>query len=70
MYARTVRLIEPSSAHLSMLWAGDVGYTDALGGPAQRLPLTLVIDVNGVVMARHLGRLAPDVWDAVAELLP
>lgn len=70
LYARTVRLIEPSSAHLSMLWAGDVGYTDTLGGPAQRLPLTLVIDVNGVVTARHQGRLAPDVWDAVADLMP
>jgi cytochrome oxidase Cu insertion factor (SCO1/SenC/PrrC family) len=37
---------------------------------AQRLPLTLLVDAKGKVIARYEGRLAPEVWDGVAELLP
>jgi cytochrome oxidase Cu insertion factor (SCO1/SenC/PrrC family) len=36
---------------------------------AQRLPLTLLVDATGKVIARYEGRLAPEVWDGVAELL-
>ena len=35
-----------------------------------RLPLTLLVDNRGQVVARFEGRLAPEVWDGVAELLP
>jgi peroxiredoxin len=44
------------------LWAGK--------GAAQKLPLTLVLDTQGRVVARHEGRIAPEAWDEVAELLP
>lgn len=37
---------------------------------AAKLPLTLVLDVNGKVFARHEGRIAPEAWDSVAEILP
>lgn len=37
---------------------------------AQRLPLTLLVNAKGKVIARYEGRLAPEVWDGVAELLP
>jgi cytochrome oxidase Cu insertion factor (SCO1/SenC/PrrC family) len=36
----------------------------------QRLPLTLLVDTQGKIMQRFEGRLAPEVWDGVAELLP
>ncbi|TAF80694.1 MAG: TlpA family protein disulfide reductase [Curvibacter sp.] len=35
-----------------------------------RLPLTLLIDSKGKVLKRFEGRLAPEVWDGVADLLP
>jgi len=35
-----------------------------------RLPLTLLIDSKGKVLKRFEGRLAPEVWDSVADLLP
>lgn len=44
------------------LWAGKAA--------AQKLPLTLVLDTQGRVVARHEGRIAPEAWDEVAELLP
>jgi peroxiredoxin len=38
--------------------------------PTQKLPLTLVVDTQGRVVARHEGRIAPEAWDAVAEIIP
>lgn len=35
-----------------------------------KLPLTLLIDAQGKVVARYEGRLAPEVWDGVADLMP
>lgn len=35
-----------------------------------KLPLTLLVDDKGKVISRIEGRLAPEVWDGVADLLP
>jgi thiol-disulfide isomerase/thioredoxin len=35
-----------------------------------KLPLTLLVNVHGKVVARYEGRLAPEAWDGVADLLP
>ena len=35
-----------------------------------KLPLTLLIDANGKVASRYEGRMAPEAWDGVADLLP
>ena len=50
------------SARPTALWAGKT--------VTQKLPLTLVLDIQGRVVARHEGRIAPEAWDEVAELLP
>jgi len=34
------------------------------------LPLTSLLDSKGKVLKRFEGRLAPEVWDSVADLLP
>jgi cytochrome oxidase Cu insertion factor (SCO1/SenC/PrrC family) len=38
--------------------------------PPSKLPLILLVDTQGQVVARYEGRLAPEVWDAVADLIP
>ena len=35
-----------------------------------KLPLTLLVNAQGNVVARYEGRLAPEAWDGVADLLP
>lgn len=35
-----------------------------------KLPVTLLVNPKGKVVARYEGRLAPEVWDGVADLLP
>jgi hypothetical protein len=41
---------------------------DALPMPT-KLPLTLLVDFSGNVVARYEGRVAPEVWDGVADFL-
>jgi thiol-disulfide isomerase/thioredoxin len=53
---------QTQSARPVVLWSpGQVG---------AKLPLTLVLDTNGKVFARHEGRIASEAWDDVAEILP
>ena len=52
------------------LWAGAPGFRHSLADKPARLPLTLVIDTDGRVRQRYEGRVAPEAWDLVAELLP
>ncbi len=47
---------------LTSVWASKAA--------APKLPLTLVLDTQGRVVARHEGRIALEAWDAVAEMLP
>ena len=37
---------------------------------SMHLPLTVVLDAKGRVVKRIEGRIAPEAWDAVADLLP
>lgn len=69
-YARVVRQIEPAAPRFPMLWIGDPGYGDTLASRPTRLPLTIVLDTQGGVAARHEGRVAPEAWDDIAALLP
>ncbi len=53
------------------LWRAAKDTRDALlkARPA-KLPLTLVLNAQGEVVQRYEGRVPPEAWDAVAELLP
>lgn len=69
-YVQAVRQVEPKSVRFINLWAGDPQFRDNLDDRPKKLPLTLVLDTQGKVRARHEGRIAPEAWDDVAELLP
>jgi len=51
------------------LWHGDTRLpADWL--QAAKLPVLLLFDVDGQLVKRHEGRVPPEAWDDVAELLP
>ncbi len=51
--------------------AGSISLRLDSGQPVPaKLPLTLLVDTQGKVVARYEGRLAPEVWDGVADLMP
>lgn len=69
VYMQTLKQIEKNGPPMPALWAGDLSYGAPLAAPAA-VPLTLVIDARGEIVARHAGRIAPEAWDDVAGLLP
>lgn len=68
-YLQTLRQIEKGGPQATALWSGDLKYGAGLSAPAS-VPLTLVVDAQGKVASRHQGRIAPEVWDDVAGLMP
>lgn len=69
-YERLVAGTQARAANIVRLWAGDPGYSDSLSERPRRLPMTVVIDRQGMVVSRIEGRIAPEAWDSVADLLP
>lgn len=62
--ARTV----PIRQRFVQLWAGDSSYRDNLGKHAQ-LPAAYLIDKSGKIVERYVGRIPPEAWDRIADLL-
>ncbi len=68
-YDRLRRDLSATPGPLISAWLGDVNLPPAWKTTG-RLPVTLVIDRQGRVAARHEGRVPAEVWDQVADLLP
>lgn len=69
-YDQAWRATQKSGIDPPILWSGEPGYTDPLKSRPRHLPLTLVLDAQGIERARFEGRIPPEAWDAVADLLP
>jgi peroxiredoxin len=67
-YEKIIARTVPAGQRFVQLWAGEPGYKDNFGKPAQ-LPASFVIDKSGKVVERFLGRIPPEAWDKIAELL-
>ncbi len=63
------RLAAQGAGSIYSLWHGDVEMPASWRGSA-RLPLTLVLDRAGQVVGGFEGRIPPQAWDQVADLLP
>lgn len=68
-YDRLRLALTGPAAQTFSLWQGQARLPAEWRAPP-RLPLTLVIDREGRLAARHEGRVPPEVWNAVADLLP
>lgn len=67
-YEAIISRTVPLKQRFVQLWAGEPGYRDSFGKPAQ-LPASFLVDKNGKVVERYLGRIPPEAWDRIAELL-
>jgi thiol-disulfide isomerase/thioredoxin len=62
----------PTKQRFTQLWAGDPSFKDNLGTaqlPRNQLPVTYLIDKTGKLVERSNGRIPPELWDIIAELL-
>jgi thiol-disulfide isomerase/thioredoxin len=69
-YDKAVATTVPAQAQLPVLWAGEAGYRDSLGFRPRRLPLSVLVDAQGRVAATYEGRIPPEAWDVIADLIP
>jgi thiol-disulfide isomerase/thioredoxin len=67
-YESIISRTVPTRQRFVQLWAGDSSYRDNLGPHAQ-LPAGYLIDKSGKIVERYLGRIPPEAWDRIADLL-
>lgn len=67
-YEKIISRTVPLEQRFVQLWAGEPGYQDNLGKPAQ-LPTAFLIDKSGKIVERYQGRIPAEAWDRIAELL-
>jgi thiol-disulfide isomerase/thioredoxin len=71
-YERIVASTVPASQRFTQLWTGAANYRDSLGGAAlasTSLPTAYLLDKTGRVVERYSGRIPPEAWDRIADLL-
>lgn len=68
-YEKLLERIVPTTERFPSLWRSEPGHSDGFGAVGQ-LPATFVIDREGRVVERFNGRIPPEAWDRVAELVP
>jgi hypothetical protein len=62
-------VVRPGELSVYSFWQGQV-QLPAAWRSADRMPHTLIIDGRGTIVARHQGRVPPEAWNQVADLLP
>ena len=67
-YEQIISRTVPLRQRFVQLWAGDGGYRDSLGRPAQ-LPASFLVDKSGRIVQRWQGRIPAEAWDQIADLL-
>jgi cytochrome c biogenesis protein CcmG/thiol:disulfide interchange protein DsbE len=68
-YDRARRTVTRGEPMVFSFWHGSTQLPAAWRGQG-RLPRTLVIDREGLINTSHEGRVPPEVWNQVADLLP
>ncbi|MDI1236715.1 MAG: TlpA disulfide reductase family protein [Polaromonas sp.] len=67
-YENIISRTVPTRQRFVQLWAGDSSYRDNLGQHAQ-LPAGYLVDKSGKIVERYVGRIPPEAWDRIADLL-
>lgn len=67
-YERIISRTVPLKQRFVQLWTGEAGYRDNVGKPVQ-LPAAFLVDKSGKVVERYMGRIPPEAWDRIADLL-
>ena len=67
-YETIISKTVPLKQRFVQLWAGEASYKTNVGKPNQ-LPAAFLIDKTGKVVERYVGRIPPEAWDRIADLL-
>ena len=67
-YERIISRTVPMKQRFVQMWTGESGYRDNLGKHSM-LPAAYLLDKTGKVVERYVGRIPPEAWDSIADLL-
>ena len=67
-YEKLVGTLVPTTQRFPTLWASHPAYKSSAVRPAH-LPTTWLIDKAGKLVETYSGRIPPEAWDRIAELL-
>ena len=67
-YERIISRTVPMKERFVQLWTSESAYKDNLGKHAM-LPAAYLLDKTGKVVERYVGRIPPEAWDKIADLL-
>jgi thiol-disulfide isomerase/thioredoxin len=67
-YERIIASTVPVKQRFVQLWAGEGSYSDNFAKHGQ-LPDAFLIDKTGKLVERYVGRIPPETWDRIADLL-
>jgi hypothetical protein len=67
-YENLLRQTIPPAQRLRSVWAAGSSFRSSLAMP-QQLPSGVLIDKTGQLVERYSGRIPPEAWDRIAELL-
>lgn len=68
-YDALLQRMVPGSERFAMLWRADPAHRDGFGA-LPKLPATYLIDREGRIVERFSGRIPPEAWDRIADLMP
>lgn len=68
-YEQVLDRVTPPDAQMKIVWRRDAAHRDSFGDLPTNTPTTVILDRNGVVSKTVRGRMAPELWDDVAELI-
>lgn len=67
-YTQLVNATVPSNQRFTTLWTGEPQYRDSFGATGQ-LPAAFLLDKAGQLVEQYHGRIPPEAWDRIADLL-
>lgn len=67
-YQQLVNATVPANQRFTTLWTGEPQYRDSFG-PTGHLPAAFLLDKGGQLVEQYHGRIPPEAWDRIADLL-
>jgi thiol-disulfide isomerase/thioredoxin len=68
-YERVLDQIAPWNAQMKIVWRRDPAHRDNFGELPLKTPTTMIVDRAGKVVKTVSGRVPPELWDDIAELV-
>jgi len=68
-YEKVLDTMVPAQPQMKIVWRRDPGHRDSFGELPLNTPTSVILDREGAVVKQIRGRIAPELWNDIAELV-